>query len=201
MRRLWNALAMIIMICITAKAEEAVFSFRGTVYEMDGEFNYFTGNPFEITYSFERTTSDSNPGDLKSGQYIGAIKSGSLTIVTRNRTLTWNIQPDGPFNLIEVNNLAKLDSYSAGASISGPEHGHEIPASFVVELVDDQATALGSDALPSSLNIPSFGSQRIVHFTFVGITKYTYSTIGVITSANTPVLKSDGRGNPGSKRK
>ena len=61
MKRVLSALVMVIIICITAKAEEVTFSFRGTVHELDGEFNYFAGQPFEITYSFERTTKDVDP--------------------------------------------------------------------------------------------------------------------------------------------
>jgi hypothetical protein len=186
MKRLLSAVAMVTMICIAAKAEEVVFSFRGTVHELDGEFNYFTGQPFEITYSFDRATNDADPSDPKSGKYIGAIKSGSLTIFTRNRTLTWAIKPDGPYNIIEAKNGDASDSYSAGASISGLETGNEIPASFIIELTDDRATALSNDALPSSLKISSFGLQRIVQFTFVGAAKHTYSTIGVITSDSAP---------------
>jgi hypothetical protein len=186
MKRLLNALAVVVIICIMAKAEEVTFSFRGTVHELDGEFNYFTGQPFEITYSFDRATNDSDPGN-QSGRYIGAIKSGSLTIFTRERTLTWAVKPDGFYNMIEVSNLDAVDSYSAGASISGMESGNEIPASFIVELTDDKATALSNDELPASLKIPSFGLHRVVQFTFVGITKHTYSTIGVITSYKTPV--------------
>ena len=182
MRRLLGALVMVAMICVTAEAEEAVFSFGGTVHELDGEFNYFAGQPFEITYSFDRTTNDTNPSDPESGQYIGAIKSGSLTIFTRDRTLTWAVTPDGPYNIIEVKNLDALDSYSAGATISGLEVGNEIPASFIVELIDDKGTAFSSDGLPSSLDISSFGLQRIVQFTFVGAAKHAFSTIGVITS-------------------
>jgi hypothetical protein len=175
---------MVSMICIAAKAEEVVFSFGGTVHELDGEFNYFTGQPFEITYSFERTTSDADPNDPQSGQYIGAIKSGTLTIFTRYRTLTWTVKPEGPCNVIEVKNLDTSDSYSASASISGLEAGNEIPASFIIELTDDKATALSHDGLASSLRISSFGLQRIVQFTFIGSTKHTYSTIGIITSNN-----------------
>lgn len=186
MKRLLSAVVMVIMICIVAKAEEVTFSFRGTVYELDGEFNYFTGQPFKITYSFDHTTKDANPSDPKSGQYVGAIKSGDLTIFTRDRTITWAVKPDGPYNIIEAKNLDAMDSYSASASISGLEVGNEIPASFIIELTDDKATALSNDELPSSLKIPSFGLQRIVQFTFVGSTKHTYSTIGVITSYKTP---------------
>jgi hypothetical protein len=184
MKRFLIALPIALMICAAAKAEEAIFSFRGTVHELDGEFNYFTGQVFEITFSVELTTNDANPGDPKTGQYLGAIKSGSLTIFTRDRTLTWIVEPDGPDNIIEVNNFEKLDSYSASASISGQKAGNDIPASFLVELVDDKATALDNDKLPSSLKTSSFGSQRIVLFTFIGITKYRYSTIGILTSDN-----------------
>ena len=186
MKRLLSAFFMVAMMCIAAKAEEVTFSFRGTVHELDGEFNYFTGQPFEITYSFDRATKDADPSDPKSGQYLGAINSGSLTIFTRNRTLTWAVKPDGPYNLIEVKNLDARDSYSAGASISGLEVGNEIPASFIIELTDDKATALSNDALPSSLKISSFGLQRIVQFTFIGSTKYTYSAMGILTSDNPP---------------
>ena len=95
MKRFLSALVMVVLSSIAAKAEEVIFSFRGTVHELDGEFNYFAGQPFEITYSFDRATNDADPGDPKSGQYVGAIKSGSLTIFTRNRTLTWAVKPDG----------------------------------------------------------------------------------------------------------
>jgi hypothetical protein len=187
MKHLLSALVMAAMICITAKAEEVIFSFGGTVHELDGEFNYFTGQPFEITYSFNRTTNDANPSDPESGQYIGAIKSGSLTIFTRDGALTWTVKPDGPYNIIEVKNLDAVDSYSASASISGPEAGNEIPASFIIELIDEKATALNNDALPASLKMASFGAQRIVRFTFIGVAKYTFSTIGIITSDNAPI--------------
>ena len=200
MRHLLNALVLVAMICVTAKAEEVTFSFRGTVHEMDGEFNYFTGQPFEITYTFERTTKDADPSDPKSGQYIGAIKSGSLAIFTRDRTLTWAVNPDGPENIIEVKKLDKVDSYSASVSISGLETGNGIPAAFTLELIDDKASALINDALPASLKIGSFGSQRIVHFTFVGITKYTFTTLGILTSGNAPVPQSDSRGNIGARK-
>lgn len=137
MKRILSALILVIVVCITAKAEEVIYSFGGTVHELDGEFNYFAGQPFEITYSFERTTNDVDPGDPKSGQYIGAIKSGNLTIFTRDRTLTWVVKPDEPTNIIEVKNLDAVDSYSASASISGLEVGNEIPASFIIELIDE----------------------------------------------------------------
>jgi len=80
MKHLLSALVMVIVICISAKAEEVTFTFRGTVHELDTEFAYFGGRPFEITYSFERTTKDANPGDTESGRYVGAIKSGRLTL-------------------------------------------------------------------------------------------------------------------------
>ena len=201
MRHLLNAFVLFIMSCIAAKAEEVTFSFGGTVHEMDGEFNYFTGQPFEITYTFERNTSDSNPSDPKSGQYIGAIKSGSLTIFTRDKTLIWAVNPDGPDNIIEVKKLDKVDAYSASVSISGLAVGNGIPAAFTIELIDDKAAALNNDELPSSLKIASFGSQRIVHFTFVGITKYTFTTLGILTSWNAPVLQSAARGSNGTVRK
>jgi hypothetical protein len=183
MKHLLSVLAMIVIISTAAKADEVIFSFGGT---LDGEFNYFTGQPFEITYSFDRTTNDADPRDPKSGQYVGAIKSGRLTIFTRNRTLIWAIKPERPHNIIEVKNGDASVSYSASASISGLEAGNEIPASFVIELTDDKATALNNDALPASLKASSFGLQRIVRFSFIGSTKYTYSTIGIITSDSAP---------------
>jgi hypothetical protein len=186
MKRFLSALVLTVLISAAAKAEEVVFSFRGTVHELDGEFNYFTGQQFEITYSFDRAAVDADPGDARSGRYIGAIKSGSLTIFTRNRVLTWSVKPDEPYNIIEVKNLEGLDSYSASASICGLEAGNDIPASFILELTDDKADALNNDGLPASLKSSSFGLNRIVLFTFVGSTKHIYSTIGVITSDSAP---------------
>jgi hypothetical protein len=110
------------------------------------------------------------------------------------------VKPDGPDNIIEVKNHDALDSYAASASISGPEGGYEIPASFIIELTDDRSIALNDDKLPSSLRAASFGSHRIVHFTFTGITKYRYSTIGIITSDSAAIRKSGPRADAGGSR-
>jgi hypothetical protein len=186
MKRLLSALAMVMIICILAKAEEVTFAFKGTIHELDTEFSHFGGRPFEITYSFERTTEDANPGEPKSGRYVGAIKSGSLTIFADGKTYNWVIKPDGPNNIIEVKHLKNADSYSASASVSSSGSGNEIPVTFIVELIDDSATALDSDALPSSLKLKSFDFQKIVRFTFTGALQHIYSTWGIITSGNTP---------------
>jgi hypothetical protein len=169
-----------------AKGEEVVFSFRGTVHELDGEFSYLSGQPFEIVYSFERKTDDANPDDPKSGSYIGAIKSGTLTIFNGSKSLKWVVEPDGPHNIIEIKNLDTSDSYNAGVSVSGPVAGSEIPAYFLIELTDGNANALSNDKLPSSLDLRSF-DQRIVKFTFVGIRQTIYSTLGIITSGSAPI--------------
>jgi hypothetical protein len=186
MKHLLNTLVLAIVICISAKAEEVTFTFRGTVHELDTEFSYFGGRPFEITYTFERTTKDANPGEPESGRYVGAIKSGSLTIFGDGKTCNWVIMPDGPNNIIEVKHLKNADSYSAGASVSGQGSGNEIPVSFIIELIDESATALGSDALPSSLKLKSFDSPKIIRLTFTGSLQHIYYAWGVITSGNTP---------------
>jgi hypothetical protein len=186
MKHLLSVFVMVIMICISAKAEEVVFTFKGTIHELDTEFSYFGGRPFEITYSFERKTKDSNPGEPESGKYIGAIKSGSLTIFADGKTYNWVIKPGGPNNIIEAKHLKNADTYSASANVSGQESGNEIPAAFIIELIDASATALGNNALPSSLNLKSFDFQKIVRFTFIGALKHIYTTWGIITSGNTP---------------
>ncbi len=183
--------ALVIMVCVSANGEEITFSFRGAVHELDGEFNYFSGQPFEITYSFESTTDDANPDDPESGIYIGAIKSGIFTIFTARGSFNWVVEPDGPHNIIEVKNLDTADSYFASVSVSGPVVGNEIPAYFVIELIDGDASALSNDALPSSMEISSFDHQRIVRFTFIGTGQYVYSTLGIITSWNTRSPYSD----------
>jgi hypothetical protein len=101
MKHLLSGLVIAILICSAAKGEEVTFSFRGTIHELDGEFSYFTGHPFEITYSFDTTTDDANPGDSESGRYAGAIRSGSLTIFAANETFKWVVEPDGPENIGE----------------------------------------------------------------------------------------------------
>jgi hypothetical protein len=186
MKGLLSALVMIIMICISAKAEEVTFTFAGTIHELDTEFYHFGGRPFEITYSFERTTKDANPGEPESGKYVGAIKSGSLTIFADGKVYNWEIKPDGPNNIIEVKHLKTADSYSASASISGQKSGNEIPATFIIELIDDSATALGNDALPSSLELKSFDFPKIARFTFIGASQCIFYAWGIITSAHTP---------------
>lgn len=191
MKHLLSTLVVFTVICISAKGEEVTFRFRGTVHELDGQFSYFTGQPFEIIYSFESTTADANPNDPESGSYIGAIKSGTLTIYKDSEPYNWVVEPDGPHNIIEVKNFDTTDSYSAGATVSGPVGGSEIPAYFQIELIDGDATALNNDALPSSLEIPSFDYQSTVRFTFVGARQSVYSTLGIITSGNTPVPHSD----------
>jgi hypothetical protein len=196
-----SGLVMVILICAAARGEEVTFNFRGTIHELDGEFSYFTGHPFEITYSFDTTTDDVNPDDPESGNYTGAIRSGSLTIYTPNETLKWVVEPDGPENSIKAKNLDTADSYTAGASISGPAVGGEIPATFIVELIDSDANALGNDALPSSLEFLSFDRQRVAKFTFIGSRQLHYATWGIITSANMPVSYPDsgGDGFPGDR--
>lgn len=184
MQRLMSVLVMVILIGTFARAEEVTFAFRGTIHELDTEFSYFGGRPFEITYSFERTTKDANPGDPEFGRYVGAIKSGSLTLFGDGKTCNWVIKPDGPNNIIEVKHLKNADSYSVSASISGS--GNEIPLTFTIELIDDSATVLGNDALPSSLKLKSFDYQKFVTFTFAGALKHSYAALGIITSGNTP---------------
>jgi|GEM_PF-1370848 len=191
MKHLLSTLFMISMICISAKGEEVTFRFRGTVHELDGQFSYFTGRPFEIIYSFESTTDDADPNDPESGSYIGAIKSGTLTIFKDSESFNWVVEPDGPHNIIEVKNLDTADSYSAGVSVSGPVDESEIPVFFLIELIDRDATALGNDELPSSLVITAFDYQSTVRFTFIGARQYVYSTLGIITSSDTPIPQSD----------
>ncbi|MBN2242574.1 MAG: hypothetical protein JW793_07780 [Acidobacteria bacterium] len=186
MKYLPGALVLAVMICIPARGEEATFSFRGSIHELDGEYSYFSGQTFEIVFSFERATEDADPGDPESGSYIGAIKSGSLAIFTGGDPFLWVIDPEGPNNIIGVKNLAAADSFFAGAAVSGPAAGNEIPASFAIELTDNDAAAFGSDALPSSLETGSFDRSG-VQLTFIGRRKYVYSTLGVLTSVNAPI--------------
>jgi hypothetical protein len=185
MRHFLSVLAISTMICISAKAEEVTFTFRGTVHELDSEFYHFGGRPFEITYTFERTTKNSNSGGPESSNYIGAINSGRLTIYADTKPCTWVINPDGPGNVIEVKHLKNSHSYTAGANISG-QAGNEVPATFIVELTDDSAAALSNNVLPASLNLESFGSRRIVRFTFTGASKVVFYGFGIITSGDTP---------------
>ncbi len=180
MKHFLGALVIVLVISIPVNGEEITFSFRGTVHEMDGELNYFTGQTFELTYSFECATYDADPDDPESGRYLGAIKSGTLTLYKDSVPVEWIIEPDGSHNFIEVKNLDSKDAYSASVSISGPVTGDDIPAYFIVELTDNDATAFQNDALPSSLEIQSFSDQRIVRLTFI-VGPQTYTTIGVIT--------------------
>jgi len=198
MKHLLSALVIFFMICTAVKGEEHTFSFSGTMHELDGEYSYFTGQPFEIVYTFESKTYDADPDDPESGIYSGAIKSGILTISSGRESIHWVVDPDGASNAIEVKDLDAADSYVASASVSGPAVGRKIPAYFRIELMDRDATALSSDKLPSSLEIRSFDNHRIVQFTFIGSRQYVYSTLGIITSAKAPVAHSDtfGDGSP-----
>lgn len=187
MKQFLSALAVTAIFCLPAAGEEIAFGFRGTVHELDGEFSYLTGQTFEILYTFETATEDADPGNLHSGRYAGAIKSGTLTISRGDASLTWRADPKGAHSFIEVENLDDADCYSAGLSVSGPIGEVEIPVSFIVELRDESATAVSSDALPTALNVDAFRHQRIVRFTFRSVEQNTYSTIGVITAAYAPV--------------
>jgi hypothetical protein len=55
---------------------------------LDGEFSCFSGEPFEITYFFEPATADATPDDYETGNYIGAIKSGTLAIFASRGVFT-----------------------------------------------------------------------------------------------------------------
>lgn len=188
MKNLLSALVLAILVCIPAKGEEVVFAFRGTVHELDGEFSYFSGQPFEIAYSFENKTADANPGDPESGAYIGAIKSATLTLYNGREYFRWTLKPDGYDNSITIKNLGAEDSYIAGGRLTGPVYDNEISAFFLIELIDKDAAVFSDDKLPSSLKIDSFDRIR-AQLTLIGVRKYTYSTLGVITSGNAPVRK------------
>ena len=187
MRYFLSAFAMVVMFCIPSIAEEATFSFRGIIHEMDGEFNYFTGQSFVLTFSFDLATADANLDDPEIGSYVGAIRSGSFTIFNQGEPLKWVVDPDGPQNIIEVRNGEASDSYLASVSIYGPVGASEIPAGFIVELIDNNAASLSKDALPSSLEIQNFNYQQVVKLSFIGVRQAVYSTVGVINSADTPV--------------
>jgi hypothetical protein len=186
MKIILSALGIFILICISAKAEEVAFTFSGTLHELDTEFGDFGGRPFEITYTFESATKDANPRDPECGKYIGSIKSGSLTIYADGNTFHWVIKPEEPNNFIEVKHVKNADSYSASANVSGQETGNTIPVTFIIELISENTAALSNDALPSTLKLKSFNSQRIVKFTFTGPMQHVYGTWGIITSGNTP---------------
>ncbi|MEJ2111049.1 MAG: hypothetical protein P8Z37_14295 [Acidobacteriota bacterium] len=186
MKYFLRAFAMVVIFCIPSLAEEATFSFRGIIHEMDGQYNYFTGQSFELTFSFDPATADENPADPETGSYVGAIRSGSFTIFNRGEPMTWIVDPDGTQNIIEVKNGETMDSYLATVSIHGPVGGSEIPADFMVELIDNNATALSSDALPLSLDIQAFEYQQGVKLSFVGVRQLVFATVGVINSADLP---------------
>jgi hypothetical protein len=186
MERFLSALVVLFMFGIPVKGEEITFAFQGTIHELDTEFYHFGGRPFEIAYSFERTTKDANVGQSESGRYIGAIKSGRLTIYAENKPYHWVIRPAGPNNIIEIKHHKNADSYSASASISAQGPENEVPATFIVELVDESATALINNSLPSALKLKSFDSLKVVKFTFTGAKQNIFYAFGIITSANTP---------------
>jgi hypothetical protein len=186
MKHLLSTLVAFFIFGVPIKGEEIAFTFQGTIHELDTEFYHFGGRPFELAYSFERTTKDADAGQSESGRYLGAIKSGSLTIYAENRPYHWSIRPDGPGNIIEIKHHKNADSYSASASISPQGPGNEVPATFVVELVDDSATALDNNSLPSALKLKSFDSLKVVKFTFTGLKQNIFYAFGIITSANTP---------------
>ncbi len=173
------------MLCVTAGAEEVTFGFRGLVHEMDGEFSYLSGHPFEITLTFETTADDARPEDPAAGSYIGAIKSGTLVVYSGRGDFGWTVKPGGHDTFIEIKNQDTADSFIAAAPVSGRVYNNDISAHFVIEMIDSSAAAFGDDKLPSSLKMPSFDrvSSRL---SFIGLTHYTYSTLGVITAVHAP---------------
>lgn len=168
----------------SAKGEEVTFKFGGAVHEMDGEFSYLSGQPFEITYTFDTAAGDTNSQDPECGNYVGAIKSGVLVIFNGREYFKWDIQPGAHDSFIEVRNLPSGDAYLAGANLLGRVYDNVISAHFLVELIDKSASALNGDMLPLSLQ-PNAFDRRHARLTFIGVRKLTYSTLGVITSADT----------------
>ncbi|NLV31756.1 MAG: hypothetical protein GXY47_11460 [Acidobacteria bacterium] len=185
MEKLLGLFAMTFLLGASARGEEVTFSFRGTVHEMDGEFLYLSGHPFELTFTFERTTDDGRPGDPESGSYVGALRSGALVVYNGQEYYRWEIGPGGQDNFIEVRNLPGADSFVASAALSGSIYENEIPAHFYVEWIDRDGVEFDGDGLPATLEAASF-EQRHVHLTFIGIRKHVYSTLGVVTSSSTP---------------
>lgn len=185
MKRLPGLMVMVVLLGVSARGEEVTFGFRGTVHEMDGEFLYLSGHPFELTFTFERATGDSRPGDPGSGSYVGAIRSGALVVFNGLEYFRWEVGPGGQDTFIEVRNLRGADSFIASAPLSGFIYENEIPAHVYVEWTDRDGAAFDGDGLPASLDAASF-EQRHVHLTFIGVRKHVYSTLGVVTSSRTP---------------
>jgi hypothetical protein len=185
MKNLRGLIVMVFLLGVSARGEEVTFGFRGTVHEMDGEFLYLSGHPFELTFTFERATGDSRPGDPESGSYVGAIRSAALVIFNGREYYRWDLRPGGQDDFIEVKNLPGADSFIASAALSGFIYENEIPAHFYVEWTDRDGAAFAGDGLPPSLDKEAF-EQRLVHLTFIGVRKHVYSTLGVVTSSNTP---------------
>jgi len=157
-----------------------MFSFKGTVAGLTGDFAFLSGADFDVTYTFDPTVLDANPGDPQSGSYPGAITSGSLTVNPNSGPVVWLIVPSLPNNNIFVG-VTTSHSYFASANVSGPS----IPGSgdnliFLIQLTDTTATALVDDSLPTALDIDDFGFIRNLQFG-------PFATFGVITSAQTPI--------------
>ena len=132
MKNLRGLIVMVFLLGVSARGEEVTFGFSGTVHEMDGEFLYLSGHPFELTFTFERATGDTRPGDPGSGSYVGAIRSGALVVYNGHEYYRWEIKPGGQDTFIEVKNLPGADSFIASAPLSGFIYENEIPAHFYV---------------------------------------------------------------------
>ena len=163
------------------------FSFKGTVSNLGGDFAFLLGADFEVTYTFDPTVTDANPGDPQSGFYPGAITSGSLTVNPNSGPLVWLIVSSLPNSNISVLTTATAHSYFASAALSGPSIGGASPSFFLIQLTDTTKTALVDDSLPTALDIDDFGFIRNLQFTFIGANPSCCSTFGVITSAQTPI--------------
>jgi len=140
--------ALVTAFALTAAPTQAApitFTYEGAVSSTSGGvlFDAFLGQTATLEYSFDDATPDTN-GSATAGSY--ALTSASLTIGSNVYTSIGNLSV--------TNGASDSYSFSLGSS-SGPDIGALSPASIFLNMTDITATALSSDALPTTQPDPT----------------------------------------------
>lgn len=171
MKKLIAIFVIILFAAGTAQGELIEFTFGGDVNGFGGtptspwdEVNF--GDAWSLTYTFESTTSDTDPSPTF-GNYP-AITSWSLTVGTVTDSETAPGIAD-----IYVSNGPEYDKYEVSLATAGPDYS--------LYLADETQTAFTSDALPlgGEIDLLDFSSW---HFNVVRESPDYWHIHGSVTS-------------------
>lgn len=173
----WGSAFLVLLLVSTSEwAAPITVRVRGQVVDYLPEpYTVFNSGRFEIVYTFESNTPDSNPGDPESGLYFNAYVDGYMTVDNGRYHVRWELDT-ATLNDITIHYTSTAHAYFAGAYLLNNSSGLT-PQYFIVQLVDGHLEAFSSDALPTNLVLSQFESVHSVQLTFDGTCCATFGEI------------------------